>query len=258
MTMEAREITPAIARKYLEKNSNNRSLNELYVDMLARDIVADRWMINGSTIVMNGDRLIDGQHRLHAIIKADKSIVTYVVEGVASDAFQTVDVGRKRCVGDILSIQGETCSRHLAAALVVLLKYENGKLMHGGNGGFTVGDIEDALRRHPEIRESVRKASPYWGSIPGSMMIAMHYLASRRNPASADQFLHDVGKGVALESDDPAYVLREKLIANRASRAKMPTYILAVFWAKAWNAYMEGRKIRLLKIRDGEEFPVIL
>ena len=59
-------ITPDYARQLLEQNTNNRPCSESHVNFLAREIILNRWKLNGSTIVLNGERLIDGQHRLHA------------------------------------------------------------------------------------------------------------------------------------------------------------------------------------------------
>jgi hypothetical protein len=66
------EVTPALAASCLDKNENNRPVNWNYVSQLARDMVAGRFAVahQGIAFDTNG-KLIDGQHRLWAIIEAD-------------------------------------------------------------------------------------------------------------------------------------------------------------------------------------------
>lgn len=257
MKAEIRTITPDEARRLLAKNKGNRPLNEEQVALMAGEMLKDRWALNGSSIVLNGDRLIDGQHRLHAVIRANKSIQTVVVEGVSSDVFDTIDVGRKRKASDVLAIRGERSVLDLAAACSLALRFERGTMTHRGGNRFTTLDIEDCLRRHPSLRASLGKALPYKALCSASMMATVHYFGSCIDQDAADEFLHQVGTGIGLNANDPAYVLREKLLANKSSMKKYDTPMLCAFYIKAWNAFREGRKITLLKMKEGEEYPVI-
>lgn len=257
MKAEIRTITPDEARRLLAKNKGNRPISESHVALFAGEILKGRWALNGSSIVLNGDRLIDGQHRLHAIIRANKPIQTVIVEGVSSDVFDTIDVGKKRKTADVLAIRGEKASLALAATCSLVLRVENGVMSHRGGNTFTTLDIEDCLRRHPRIRESLHKAILYKQLCAASMMAMVHYFGSRLDEDAADEFLRQVGTGIGLNAGDPAYVLREKLLANRTSMKKFDTPMLCAFYIKAWNAYREGRQIALLKMKDGEDYPVI-
>ena len=110
-------IDPNKARVYLEGNDNNRPLSAKHVEYLAGEIRNDRWQMNGETIKFNGSRLLDGQHRLHAIIKAGRPITTVVARGLDSETFHTIDSGKKRSAADTLSVAGERSSTRIAAAL---------------------------------------------------------------------------------------------------------------------------------------------
>ena len=73
--MEARIelITPKIAEQYLAKNSNNYSrLYKATVDQYAYEMLNGEWIFNGEAIKFNkSGKLVDGQHRLSAIVKSD-------------------------------------------------------------------------------------------------------------------------------------------------------------------------------------------
>ena len=65
------EITPIIATQWLENNEGNRRLNWNYIAQLARDMKAGCFVCTHQGIAFdNQGRLIDGQHRLWAIVEA--------------------------------------------------------------------------------------------------------------------------------------------------------------------------------------------
>jgi hypothetical protein len=61
-----------------------------------------------------------------------------------------------------------------------------------------------------------------------------------------------------LHEDEAVYLLRERLIANRASAAKLPIVTMAALFVKAWNATVSGAKVRRLSWKaTTEDFPQI-
>ena len=117
-------VTPERAAVLLKGNTHNRSVNANYVQTLAREMTEGRWKVNGDSIRMNGSTLIDGQHRLTACILSGQSFDTLVLTGLESDVFDTIDNGRKRTAGDVLSITGEKNATTMAAALSVVARYK--------------------------------------------------------------------------------------------------------------------------------------
>lgn len=117
-TVEIIDVTPAMAKAWLAKNPNNRNIRQPVVTSYARDILAGNWMLNGETIKFDtAGRLIDGQHRLSAVIVADTTVGMVVIRGVDADVMDTVDVGAKRTYADALRLQGEDNTTTLAAVV---------------------------------------------------------------------------------------------------------------------------------------------
>ena len=105
-------ITPAMAKEYLEHNmTNNRRLNTQTVNSYARIMKAGGWNVTHQGIAFDEDgELVDGQHRLQAIIVANIPVTMMVTRGVPrheGEAFN-IDVGLKRSVLNIMQISGVT------------------------------------------------------------------------------------------------------------------------------------------------------
>lgn len=106
MKVDVETITPKMAEEYLKHNKINRALKDKRVTSYANDMKDDAWQLNGEAIRFNnsGD-LIDGQHRLNAIIRANKPIQMVVMRGI-NDTVSVYDRGVNRNVTDSLILEG--------------------------------------------------------------------------------------------------------------------------------------------------------
>lgn len=99
-------VTQEMAQKMLEKNENNRKISPGLVSIYKRQIITGEWELNGETICLDTTgALKDGQHRLTAIIKAERAIQCVVVFNVPASS-HIYDIGRKRSVADVLLMKG--------------------------------------------------------------------------------------------------------------------------------------------------------
>ena len=73
--MKVETITPKLAEKWMEANKNNRPLRRSLVGRYAGAIRRGQWELNGESIKFDEDGvLFDGQHRLAAVVEANKPI----------------------------------------------------------------------------------------------------------------------------------------------------------------------------------------
>lgn len=99
-------IDPELAKRYLEKNENNRSISRKAVEKYKRDIASGEWTLNGETISFyKSGRLKNGQHRLTAIVEVGIGAWIIVVRNIA-DEDVIADRGVTRTVGNILEMAG--------------------------------------------------------------------------------------------------------------------------------------------------------
>lgn len=79
ITFSFQIITPAMARRLLEKNINNRPLQPAAVERYMRDIAAGNWQLTHQCIAVDIDgNLVDGQHRLTAIVRCNISLPFFI------------------------------------------------------------------------------------------------------------------------------------------------------------------------------------
>ena len=115
-------ITPAIAKKMLEKNTNNRPIRWHHVQKLAEELLADEWQTTHQGIAFNNAGfLIDGQHRLNAIVQAGKAVTMSVTRGCDVRAFDVLDRGVNRSLSDIMGIH-----QRMAEVITMALQISNG------------------------------------------------------------------------------------------------------------------------------------
>lgn len=120
--VEIKVITPEYADRLLEKNTSNRNLRRDHVTNLARDMAEGAWRLNNDAIcIANDGTLLNGQHRLNAIIKSGKPIKMLVAEGFSPDTYKVLDGGAKRSVADQLNITNE-----LAATIRLVFNFSLG------------------------------------------------------------------------------------------------------------------------------------
>lgn len=251
-------ITPAMATKYLEMNTHNRPVRQSYVEFLAKEIKNDRWLQNGATIVLNDDVLVDGQHRLWAVITANRPIITLVTRGVDKNCYPTIDTGIGRTAGDVLSIGGEQHTNPLATAARFIMHYQSKHFIHRDK--ISNGSIFEFVQNNSGLKDSlsfILSLSNQAKILPCSSGAALHYLMGKKDKDLADGLFTFLYAGVASDSCDTFIALREKLIGCSKATARTRANILAIYIIKAWNARRKGTHMRVFKFFDGEEVPKI-
>lgn len=256
------EITPTLAEKWLNQNTHNRRVRDNAVHGYARDMAAGNWAENGESIKFAKDgTLLDGQHRLHAIVQSSVTLRMLVVTGLETIAQETMDDGRKRSVADALTLRGEHNAAQLAAITRRALMWKQGVYRNVGNRPPTNTETLGFLAAHPELREStsvsvsLRKAV----ALPASVVGLTHWLFSAIDKEDADWFFERLGTGANLEQYHPVWTLRKRAAEIDKEQGRVPEDMLLAFVIKAWNAFREGQPIRILRFTPGganaEKFP---
>lgn len=94
-------MTPELAKKYLEKNISNRPLRNNGVNYIAGIIERGEWEVTHQGIAIDENGLfIDGQHRLHGIIKAGIAVDILVTTGVSRKSYGVIDGQLPRNLSD--------------------------------------------------------------------------------------------------------------------------------------------------------------
>lgn len=255
MRFEVINVTPDIAEHHLKNNGINRPLNKGHVKKLANVILRGEWEMNGSPIrYARTGRLIDGQHRLNAVIMAGVPVPMLFVYGLEESSFDTIDVGgRARIAADVLQIVGVKNATTAAATATLIHKHRKlGNPYGAGDENPSPRQIEDMLSSSPEIEECVSYAMTNRSKfIPPSHIAFMRHCFIHEwgcEEHLVDGFFDGLLNGVGLSTGDPVLLARERLLDSKTGTSKTPLKLLVALIFKAFRYHLAGRQLKILKI----------
>ena len=111
-------FTPAVAKAILEtQNGGNRPIRKRTVDFLASEMTLGEWQPASADAICFDPQgnLINGQHRLSAVVQSGVTVSMLVGRNIPEEAFQVIDRGTKRSTGDDLHKIGATNYNQIAA-----------------------------------------------------------------------------------------------------------------------------------------------
>jgi hypothetical protein len=234
-------IDPARAQAYLRHNARNRRIVQAHVTSIARDIVAGRWMVNAQPICFAADGLLlNGQHRLMAVILADGVIEVPVIRGLPPAAYATYDLHAKRSpeFGPALESFGD---RALVSAMANLLWRRELRPPGARHAKATASEVRSIVTDHPrllELRSFGRKMIDHGRA---SVMGYGAYVIERADPVRGAEFLRALETGAELAAGHPVLVLRRQL--QRLRRDKVPQEDQLAALLAGWERY-RGRSSR--------------
>lgn len=247
VTVKSRHITAVIAAQMLEKNHSNRKLNPQIVARYARIMSNGRWINNnGETIkIDNEGGLIDGQHRLSACVLSGVAFDTFVVEGVETSVFDTIDTGKGRTGADALYASGVTSNSTLVASIANLaIKLETESLRT--NRYIEPHTVRQWVIDHPEVNEAAEMVVKLKFLGFGPVLGLTYLIAHKIDAEKAKEFFDQLLTGENLSKGDPALTLRETLIKHKSDRGYHKADVLAMALT-AWKSYQMVKQLPVLK-----------
>jgi len=246
-------ITPQMAKNMLTRNKNNRNLSMRTVENYAKDMRAGHWQVNGESIKIGKDgSLLDGQHRLSAVIKSGIPVPLVLIEDIDNDSFFTIDTGKKRTAGQIAQISGEKNGNRVAGIARMIRLLELGKESYFVSGL----EIQETIERYPLIREWA--AFGVGCRILTSGMIAPGILFAEIYPKEKIyDFYARLNSGENIGKENPIYELRQRIIGLGPTDGRNSQRMRVILTIKALKAHCTGKKIKSLRWRADEEFPTI-
>jgi hypothetical protein len=126
-------------------------------------------------------------------------------------------------------------------------------------------EITPLLQKHSLLKRSVGWVVSQGVRLKFLMSLSeaafFHYTLGRVDQKLRDTFFDGLAFGVGLSKHDPVYMLREKLIGDRASQSAIGPYERRALIIKAWNAVYSKEKISGLRFMSvgptAETFPTI-
>ena len=238
-------ITPEQATTYLGLNTRNRHINIRIVAKYAHDMNKGQWQMAGEPIKFAEDgSLLDGQHRLHAIISTCLTVPMLVVRGLAS--------GKPRGLSGQLQIAGRPNAHRLAAAARLAHAYETGQLFNAGNLGNPVStsdllafvdlnpDLGDAVNLLPNNYRQKIDANP-------AVIIAFIWITRGIDAEASDRFMYQMSTKEGLPKGSPILALDTRLREITRTRAHLTGPAALSLFIRAWNAWRLGKSVTLFR-----------
>lgn len=266
-------ISPKEASAWLTENKfDNRRLDDRNVNKIARDIKNGKWVFDGTPIRFDKEgNIIDGQHRLWAIVTAGKQVECLVIRGLDNKAKITIDSGKSRSLSDIFHFNGYVNNNVLASVcrLAIGWRTTNGNmwkwatdnshkrlsaqemLEEANNNSLAILAVQNSL--------SLKMVRKIMG--PGMAAFSYYLFLSTGAPRhEVDDFFLGIEKGIGLSVNSPILLLRNTLTirdtylyaAEKQGGNKSMAYKLAII-IKAWNALKEKKSLQRLRFDNQKE-----
>ncbi len=246
-------VTAPLAKTLLASNADNqRGIRMNKVDQYVRDMLAGSWPITGETIKVSTEGvLIDGQHRLTAVVHAAKlrpeiGVPMLIAYNVDPAVMPVLDTGVPRGLHDLVGITTHATNSTLVAAVVRrILQWENGN--YTGTSGWAGGmptHTESLQRLSKDVEGFVAAASrgkdvQKARLAPGAPSGTAFYLFCQLDEDKAHLFFDQLIGGANLDETSPVLTLRNRLV--RKDRLRAPEYV--ALYCRTWNAWREGRTL---------------
>lgn len=264
-------VTPTMARKYLETSSGNRPISMPTVRTYAKAMKEGRWKMNGVPIVFDNEgHLLDGHHRLYAIIDANKSLEMSVTYGVESDTFTTFDCGRHRTIGQLLAMNGVSNYNRVSGVVSANAALENTGRIRQNNGAKGLSLANDVYyakwSEHPEDYADCTKFAESLYRIARIMRVSwvggLTFYLTHTGGYRVDFVKKFFSAVCNLETSGitPADELRKFILRNDRNNEtkKITDEFLFAIVVKAWNAYARNKTVGMLKyVPSQEDYPAL-
>lgn len=127
MRFETIEVTPQVASELLAASEHvmQRTYVQRRSERFAHDMRNGNWRVTHQPIAISPDgAVLDGQHRLHAVILADATVTMLVAYDIDPTTFAVIDTGTSRGTHDALKIAGIPNAGLKASVARQLLAYD--------------------------------------------------------------------------------------------------------------------------------------
>lgn len=257
VTHKKMAVGPEQAQKWLERNTANRTVRPSRIKEYAAAMTEGRWLYTADPIRFDtAGKLIDGQHRLMAVVRSGATIDMHVVRGLSPEAQDAVDTGVIRTATDALKVRGFKHGAQLAATVPIV----NWLLKGGGfAASYSRDDVVYWVGVHEGLDMVVEQAYKNRNLLPCQLApyAAAFYAAQQQadDPAAAKEyFIEQLVDTIGLTSGAPALAVRKYLLGLREDRrpnnkAAKASTVLALL--EGYRQFRAGRSLYSMRAPRG-------
>ncbi len=248
-------VSPEMAARWLKRNEANRVLRPHKVDQYARDMTSGRWELTGAIEFDIAGNLIQGQHRLNAVVKSGCTVAMFVLRGISPNAQRVMDSGIGRTAADNLHMDKGVKN---AVAVASIARQRISSTL--GTTAVSNSEIEDYVASNPEIAFAASLAVKYAKGCdiaPTTVGLAAWLIADVHGWSVAEDFFYVAAEKVGLVRHDPVMAMSKFFAEARRNRTQYPLSIQLSVIIRAFNYRRSGRTVQFLRAEvNGSAVPV--
>lgn len=264
MKKEIREvvITPEYAEELLKMNINNRAVRTKKVAELAEVMKKGEWELSNDAIVVSeGNILLNGQHRLMAVVKSGVACPFILYTGAEDSSFDIMDTPIVRRVADAIvrkggknSVQMETTiSRYMNLHEDLLSGWESMKRFSSKTAG-TRRELVEMFDKHEKLFDKWVKwvnATICKGVrlVSGAQLAALAAFLERDLGHEEDRIKEYI-KALVLDGASQhktILAVRKKLMLHNMKRERLDRHDILRYLIRGWNDFLLNREVIFIK-----------
>ena len=256
-------VSPYLASKLLEKNIDNRAVKQSVVDSYADEMANGNWREDTFEFIKisKEGNLLDGQHRLLAVVKSQTSIKFQIAYGLPDDVFQVLDTGSVRSSKDVFTIKKIDNANAITSSIKSYIVNKRGYGHYRDSNAklkITNTIILEEYEKRPEFWQEVATFS-LKGYRNFSHVLSISTIGSFYShfydfsPEQARDFVSQLCTGENI-TNSTIITLRNLLIKDKISSKKISSDDKFNLIIKSWNAFRLGKNYRVLKFDRNIEF----
>lgn len=247
-------ITPTAAKEYMKKNLHNRRISNDSVAFYADQMTKGKWMLSPEGISFDSRGiLLDGQHRLLAIIRSNTKQRFVVSRGFDSDTFKVINTGKIRNGADTLHIEGITNASLVYAGLRKYYSLKSGTSTRQSNKEMKLSNAM-VIEMYESDADFYKNISTFANRQYGKLKILSNSEIMGYSAFLIKDKLHEQGKVdtffeelVTVSDSQPINMLRTELYRSKLSTRKMSAAEKDDLVAQTWNCYITDTPLKSLK-----------
>lgn len=238
---------------------------------IATDIINGKWLFSHQGIAFNSDgELVDGQHRLEAVLAADAIqpgilVPMMITWGLSENANEKIDIASRRIPGTFLGMDGHAAPNRLATTLQWIKLYgecnfdEPLSVPHWTRR-FDVATLRQLAKQHPIAGE---EGVIIGGKFQSSGLLTCSAAAAgytiireQYSPDLVAEFIDGVLSGANLGEGDARLALRNWAINRKERQLRAVAYVHLAYFLKAFRFFRTQEPTQTLTFKPAvEKFP---
>lgn len=258
-------VTPQKAEELLALSNGNRLLNKTKVLIYANDMVTGKWKQGTAEPIKisKNNVLLDGHHRLKAVIQSEASIYFHIGYNLPDEVFDVLDTGKSRNASDAFRIAGVQNSNTIPSMISTFNHINSNKQSFVAGYKYTSKELLTQYNNNPEFWQHVASQTQSWYNsfshiLSPSTIGGIYAAIYGYDLNKAFEFMNMICTGNTTHNI--ILQLRSKLITDKTSSTKkFPMNVKIALIIKTWNFYITNKNIIKLKYDiKSEPFPTLI